>query len=64
RAFALVLGGHYLLKGVLADPSDADRAALARVHIRQVMAIVPGLCAAAREAAEPLYALDAEGLAS
>ncbi|MEL6680089.1 MAG: acyl-CoA dehydrogenase, partial [Pseudomonadota bacterium] len=64
RAFALTLGGHYLLKGVLADPADADRATLARVHIRQVMAPVAGLCAAAREAAEPLYALDAEGLAS
>ena len=54
RAFALVLGGRYLLQAALAD---AGRRPLARFHIRQLMA-VEGLCAAAREGAESLYALD------
>jgi hypothetical protein len=55
RAFALVLGGHYLLRGALVD--DARRP-LARVHLRQVMAGVDGLCSAARDGAADLYALD------
>jgi hypothetical protein len=56
RAFALVLGGWYLVKAARA-PGDAGREALARFHLRQLMA-VEGLCAAAREGAGALYALD------
>jgi len=55
RAFALVLGGHYLLKGALAD---ATRMPLAAFHIRRILPETIGLCDAAREGAEPLQALD------
>ncbi len=53
RAFALTLGGHYLLKAAHADPS---RMPLAAFHIRQVMAQVAPLCEAASQGAAPLYA--------
>ena len=59
RAFALALGGHYLLKAAMVD---ADRMPLARFHIRQTMQQVDALCSAAREGASALYALDAEAL--
>lgn len=60
RAFALALGGHYLLKAAM---KDAARLPLASFHIRQNMMQVSALCAAACEGASPLYALDAEALA-
>jgi hypothetical protein len=53
RAFALALGGHYLLR---AAQADAKRMPLAAFHIRQLMAQVGPLCAAACEGAAPLYA--------
>jgi len=53
RAFALTLGGHYLLRGAQAD---ATRMPLAAFHIRQLMAQVGPLCVAACEGAAPLYA--------
>ena len=53
RAFALVLGGHYLLKGAAIDDS---RKPLADFHLRQPMAAVAGLCATACQGAAPLYA--------
>ena len=53
RAFALVLGGHYLLRAAQAE--DA-RMPLAAFHIRQLMAQVGPLCEAACEGAAPLYA--------
>ncbi len=53
RAFALVLGGHYLLR---AAQADATRMPLAAFHIRQLMAQVGPLCEAACEGAAPLYA--------
>ncbi|PCJ76235.1 MAG: acyl-CoA dehydrogenase [Rhodobacteraceae bacterium] len=59
RAFALALGGHYLLKAAMAD---AARMPLARFHIRQIMQQVDALCCAAREGAAGLYALDADAL--
>ncbi len=59
RAFALALGGHYLLKAAMVD---ASRMPLARFHIRQTMQQVDALCSAAREGAFGLYALDAEAL--
>jgi acyl-CoA dehydrogenase len=55
RAFALTLGGHYLLRGA---QGGAARAALAEFHLRQMLPQVGGLLAAAREGAEGLYALD------
>ena len=61
RAFALVLGGHYLLRGAMAD---AARLPLAAFHIRQLMPQAAALCEAVVQGAEPLYALDAEALAS
>lgn len=59
RAFALALGGHYLLKAAMVDSA---RMPLARFHIRQTMQQVDALCSAAREGASTLYALDAEAL--
>ena len=53
RAFALALGGHYLLKAAL---KDTTRLPLARFHIRQVMQAVAALTTAAREGDAPLYA--------
>ena len=61
RAFALVLGGHYLLRGAMAD---ADRLPLAQFHIMQLMPQAAAHCAAVVQGAAPLYALDAEALAS
>ncbi|SOH93312.1 hypothetical protein SAMN06273572_1011168 [Monaibacterium marinum] len=61
RAFALVLGGHYLLRGAMADES---RLALAQFHILQLMPQATAHCAAVVQGAAPLYALDAEALAS
>ena len=55
RAFALTLGGHYLLKGALADPA---REPLALFHLRQLLPEVAALTAAAREGAAPLYAIE------
>ncbi len=63
RAFGLTLGGHYLLKGALAD-GNADRLALARFALRQLLPEVPALCRVAVEGAGDLYALDADALAS
>ena len=51
RAFALVLGGHYLLKAGLAD---ADRMPLARFQIRQLLPEAAALCEAACEGAATL----------
>ncbi len=57
RAFALTLGGHYLLKASLAEATeDGPRAALAAFHIRQMLPQVAALCEAACEGAGPLYA--------
>ncbi len=58
RAFALTLGGHYLLKAALAEGEDGPRAALAAFHVRQLLPQVMALCDAACEGAAPLYALD------
>ena len=53
RAFALTLGGHYLLRAAMADEA---RLPLARFHIRQTMQVVDALCSAAREGDAPPYA--------
>jgi hypothetical protein len=58
RAFALVLGGHYLLKAAAAEGRGGARAALAGFHVRQVLPQVSALCAAACEGAAALYAID------
>jgi hypothetical protein len=55
RAFALTLGGHYLLKAAQADPA---RAPLAAFHAHQMLPQVAALCEAACEGAAPLYDLD------
>jgi acyl-CoA dehydrogenase len=55
RAFALTLGGHYLLKGATVS-GDAQRAALAAFHIRGLLPEVAALCAQARGGAAQLYA--------
>jgi hypothetical protein len=54
RAFALVLGGHYLLRGALAEPG---RGPLAEFYLRQVLAEAGGLLVQAREGVGALDAL-------
>jgi hypothetical protein len=56
RAFALTLGGARLVQA--AATGEAGWGALAAFHLRQLLPQVPGLCAAAREGAAGLYALD------
>ena len=51
RAFALVLGGHYLLRAGLADEA---RMPLARFQVRQLLPEVAALCEAACEGAGAL----------
>ncbi len=61
RAFALTLGGHYLLKAAQAEGDEGGpRAALAAFHIRQLMPEAAALCDAACEGAAPLAAIDLE----
>jgi len=56
RAFALTLGGHYLLKAAMAEGPDGPRAALAAFQAAQILPQVGALCAAACAGAAPLYA--------
>ncbi len=63
RAFALVLGGHYLLKAALAEGCSGPRTELARFFIRQQMIHYDAFCAQAREGKRSLYAFSAEALA-
>jgi hypothetical protein len=58
RAFALTLGGHYLLKAALAEGEDGQRWALAAFHIRRLLPQVAPLCDAACDGAATLYAVD------
>ena len=57
RAFALTLGGHYLLLAAAADPA---RAPLAQVHLSQVLPQVAGLCTAAQAGAAAFPAPERE----
>ncbi|MBZ0128980.1 MAG: acyl-CoA dehydrogenase [Rhodobacteraceae bacterium] len=63
RAFALVLGGHYLLKAALVEGGKGPRTELARFYIRQLMIPYDALCSQAREGVRSLYALSPEQLA-
>lgn len=63
RAFALVLGGHYLLRAALAEGGNGPRTELARYFIRQHLIHYDALSAQAREGQTSLYALSAEQLA-
>ncbi len=60
RAWALLLGAHYLSRAAAKDPA---RGPLADFHVRQILPQIGGLIAAATAGAAPLYALDAEALA-
>ncbi|MXU66805.1 acyl-CoA dehydrogenase [Oceanomicrobium pacificus] len=60
-AFGHLLGGHYLLAAALAGDS-AERVALARFQIMQILPGVGGLCLSAQQGAEPLYAFPADAL--
>jgi len=61
RAFAFVLGGHYLVK---AGEVDGDRMPLARFFVRHMLPEVQGLCSSACEGAEVLYQLSPEALSA
>ncbi len=63
RAWALVLGGHYLLKGALPEGGSGPRTEIARFFIRQQMIHYDALCSQAREGQESLYSLGIEELA-
>ncbi|MEM8572523.1 MAG: acyl-CoA dehydrogenase [Pseudomonadota bacterium] len=58
RAFALALGGHYLLKGADVPGADPRWRALAAYHIRQVLPETIGLCQQARGGADALFAFE------
>ncbi|HRO11606.1 acyl-CoA dehydrogenase [Amaricoccus sp.] len=58
RAFALTLGGHYLLKAAATEAEAGPRTALATFHVRQLLPQVAALCDAASAGAAPLYATD------
>ncbi len=61
RAFALTLGGHYLMRGALADESWTP---LARFHLQRLAIRAQSEAQAAMLGADDLYALDAEAMAS
>jgi 3-(methylsulfanyl)propanoyl-CoA dehydrogenase len=61
NAWGLVLSGHYLLKSALVS-KDADRIALARFFLMNVLPQVQGLTVAARRGDKDLYAIKAEAL--
>ena len=64
RAWALLLGGAYLLRGAgVEGPEAARRAGLARYYFGRELVLVAGLAEAATEGAADIYALDAEALA-
>ena len=58
RAFALTLGGHYLLRAAHAEGGGGKRAALAEFHLSHMLAEVAGLAERARAGAAALHALD------
>ena len=59
RAFALILGAHYLIRGALAEGrEDGPRAALAGFHARRLLPEAAALCEAACAGAAELYAMD------
>ena len=67
RAWALGLGGAYLLKGAMAaanGPEAARRKAMADYYFGRELPALQALAEAAVEGAAPLYALSAEELAS
>jgi len=63
RAFALLLGGHYLVKGALAEGDTGPRADLARFFVRRKVVHVAGLCHEACDGQAALYALNPDALA-
>ncbi len=63
RAFALTLGGHFLLKAALAEGGAGPRTKLARFFIRQTLSHYDALVSAAREGTSSLYALSPDELA-
>jgi alkylation response protein AidB-like acyl-CoA dehydrogenase len=63
RAFALVLGGHFLLRAALAEGGQGPRTEIARFFIRQMMIQYDACCAQAREGTRSLYALSPEQMA-
>ncbi len=65
RAWALALGGAYLLRGAAAEtPERARREAVARYFFGRELPALAGLCQAAQAGAGPLYALAGEEMAS
>ncbi len=63
RAFARVLGGHFHLKGALAEGAGGPRAGLTAFYIRRLLPEHTVLLAQVREADAGLYALSPEDLA-
>jgi acyl-CoA dehydrogenase len=63
RAFALILGGHYLLRAALAEGAGGRWSKMARFFIRTQMIHYDAHLSQAREGAAGLYALSADELA-
>ncbi len=64
RAFARVLGAHFLLKAALAGGGAGARTALARFHIARLLPEHAAHCAHVREGAAGLYELTPEDFAA
>ena len=62
RAFALVLGGHFLLRAAMAEATPGRWTKQARFFIRNLMIQYDALCAQAREGQAGLYAMSADEL--
>jgi hypothetical protein len=63
RAFALVLGAHYLARSSMRDAGNQDRATMLSFFAATQLSQVSGLCAGAQLGADVLYAMDHDGFA-
>ena len=64
RAFALVLGAHYLGRSALADADNQNRTTMLNFFAASFLPQVSGLCAGAEIGADVLYEMDHDGFAA
>jgi hypothetical protein len=64
RAFALVLGGHYLGRSALADADNSNRSTMLNFFASSFLPQVSGLCAGAELGADVLYEMDHDALSA
>ncbi|WP_425051457.1 acyl-CoA dehydrogenase [Psychromarinibacter sp. S121] len=63
KAWARVLGAHYLLRAAFAEDGAGDHSPLAAFHIRRLLPEHKGLCAHVRQGSTGLYDVTTEALA-